>query len=751
MTSRSLLTLPVFALIACLPALADDFPPGLYRNNTQPIPWGGGCHPIKMEGGTLTATCLNFFGAEQNASLADADKCVAAKHDIWDVNGFLRCVISSSPIGSQNPYTADLVSISSDVKTDKGEVKVFRIDQPRVDVATDEIPSVKFQPGDTVKIRAGGCVQSGGMGSTWHLYVNPAGGGAAQTYYSGTIYIPGIIPLDPGDVTGFKRIGATIGQILPPEPSSLPKTGELAGLNPSDLHLFLGFEDEPGDYGDNGYYSHDNGPGNQCGNVGPAWVEVEVTSRGGSKAQTSPHSEPFDPVWDEANGLDGNWLPLNPLWAAQLGAVPGGLTPIPNFQVVCGQAFGKSDLDIQGRIFQIWNGNIDEAELAAVCTSQAPDLDPNGYSFFDAFGMCAPDPFSGHLNWMNATYQGTIYWDSASGSWPNDNDINLNLVPINDGGLTTLNNGYLGLEFDSEETINNYADPYWQPGTVGTAMNGLPAVITGVLGIDGVHGGYTEIHPVLALAIWTDEKVSGDGVDDTWQFFLRNSGDEGGCSSNQHPWLGLSDGTSGPAWYFLNIPVREFASNPRITSSEVWGSQSGLKGPATVQGTGWTYVGFQLPSPDSAIASVDGHLTIHYTVDKDHLDRANRPVPRDMKRKGHPEETNNWSDIIARVKDPAMQKKVTDFFAANKPVYHTPMPHKSRTEAGSDDLARARASVGKGGRSRATAARPSQARSGTAKSDGRLRQEAEGVLAGRSEVDGTRSGRLESAQMSEES
>ncbi|MGA7631470.1 MAG: hypothetical protein WCB11_11930 [Terriglobales bacterium] len=41
-----------------------------------------------------------------------------------------------------------------------------------------------------------------------------------------------------------------------------------------------------------------------------------------------------------------------------------------------------------------------------------------------------------------------------------------------------------------------------------------------------------------------------------------------------------------------------------------------------------------------------------------------------------------------------MQKKVTDFFAANKPVYHTPMPHKSRTEAGSDDLAeRVRASV----------------------------------------------------------
>jgi hypothetical protein len=143
-----LLTLLIFALFASPLARADQFPPGLYRNNTQPIPWGGGCQPLKMDHGTLSAVCLNYFGAEQNASLTDADKCTDATHAIWDVNGFLRCVDVSlvERIGGSNPYTAHIISISSDVKTDKDETKVIRIDQPRVDVPSEDYPSITFTP-----------------------------------------------------------------------------------------------------------------------------------------------------------------------------------------------------------------------------------------------------------------------------------------------------------------------------------------------------------------------------------------------------------------------------------------------------------------------------------------------------------------------------------------------------------------------------------------------------------------------------
>ncbi len=571
------------------------------------------------------------------------------------------------------------VSHPSDKKT------IWEIFMPNVIEPQTSYPMIKFKPGDSIKVTAGGCVQSGGMGSTWHLYVNPQGG-SSPTYYSGTIFIPGAIPLDSGDVTGYPRIGGYVYQLQGGDartgykygptlqiPAELPDTLKKAGFTSNDFFLHLGFEDEAGDYGDNGYYSHDNGPNNQCLDVGNAWVEIEVTSDTATNHDLSPHYKPFDVVWDEDDGYDGNLLPLNPVWTAQLGQVPGGPAVDPDFTQVCKPAFVTTDLIVGSEIVPVYTGNIDQNALRASCTTQEPTLDPHGYSFFNAFGLCSPDPLSGHLNWYNVTYQGTIYWESASGSWPNDNDINLQLAPVNNGGVTTLNSGTLGLEFDSTETINNYKEPYWQPGTIGTSMNGNPAVVTGIMGIDGVHGGWTEIHPVLALAIWTDEKESGDGVDDTWVFFLRNSGDEGGCGSgNQHSWQGLSPNFSGPGWYFLNLPWREHATDFHMTNFEGWASQTGIKGPATIKGAGWVYIGFQLPDPGNAIASVDGQFTVHYKLGKDHLDR---PRPPDHL-KGHPEEEANWSDIINKVKDPSTRAKITDFFSANKPALITPLPHK---------------------------------------------------------------------------
>ena len=98
-------------------------------------------------------------------------------------------------------------------------------------------------PGDTVAITAGGCVQSGGHGSTWHRYVNPSGGNTDR-FYKGLITIPfatGV--LDPI----AKYVGTTVTVS--------------AGATPGS-HLQLGFTDD--NYSDNGYYSHDDGPNDQC-------------------------------------------------------------------------------------------------------------------------------------------------------------------------------------------------------------------------------------------------------------------------------------------------------------------------------------------------------------------------------------------------------------------------------------------------------------------------------------------------------
>lgn len=566
---------------------------------------------------------------------------------------------------------------------------VWEILQPNVVQAQTSYPMIKFKPGDQIKIYAGGCVQTGGSGSTWKLYTAPQGDNS-NSLYSGTIYIPGVIP---EAANQYPRIGGylyeirgrtsphyqfgptlTIPQTLPP------------AMKPDDLYLRLGYQDDQ--YSDNGYYSHDDGNNNQCLNVGAAWVEIRVTSNDAKEPEYSPHFKPFDLVWEENDDLDGNWLPLNPKWTTQLGALEGAPVPIPNFLSTCQAAFPS----IQAPWGLTFTGDINQPLLAQHCTSQSPTLDPHGFSFFDAFGMCHADPLGGHLNWSYATYKGTIYWVEASGSWPNDNDINLSLEPDHSEGLTTLNNGMLGLEFDSQETINNFHDPWWQPGVIGTSMNGRPAVVTGLVGIDGVHGGYTEIHPVFALAIWTDEKASGDGMDDTWQFFIRNSGDEGGCSQYPHTWSGINDTSNGNPWYYLDIPWRKGGRDFRIVHSEVWTSQPGIKGPTTVKGPDWTYVGFQMPGPDAAEASVDGEITIHYKVSQDILD--GKTKDRDSMKKGHADEDADFASIIAKIPDPAVRKKVMDWFAANNPNLHTGKPHKFPGEAGKDqDALKAIASV----------------------------------------------------------
>jgi hypothetical protein len=46
------------------------------------------------------------------------------------------------------------------------------------------------------------------------------------------------------------------------------------GAQPFVGALYLSYEDDGPS--DNGYYSHDNGTGNQCRNVGGAWVNLTI-------------------------------------------------------------------------------------------------------------------------------------------------------------------------------------------------------------------------------------------------------------------------------------------------------------------------------------------------------------------------------------------------------------------------------------------------------------------------------------------
>ena len=126
------------------------------------------------------------------------------------------------------------------------------ITEPWVNISSFTYTKISFLPGEHVTVLAGGCVQDGGSGLTWHRYVDPA---ADNDLYHGLITIPG--------ATGDQdRLVNVVGRPL--------LVGGRGG------NLILGYQDDG--YADNGYYAHDNGSGNQCLNSVNAFVHIIITN-----------------------------------------------------------------------------------------------------------------------------------------------------------------------------------------------------------------------------------------------------------------------------------------------------------------------------------------------------------------------------------------------------------------------------------------------------------------------------------------
>jgi hypothetical protein len=136
---------------------------------------------------------------------------------------------------------------------------VVRIDEPDVSRASRPYSDIVFHEGDRVTVKAGGCVQTGGIGRTWKRYVNPSGPNSDHLYH-GQIWIPAA-------TEQMVRISEVIGH------SVRVNSGDVG----TALILYLGYEDD--DYHDNGYWGHDEGTEGQCQGAsgGPAWVELTIT------------------------------------------------------------------------------------------------------------------------------------------------------------------------------------------------------------------------------------------------------------------------------------------------------------------------------------------------------------------------------------------------------------------------------------------------------------------------------------------
>ena len=225
-----------------------------------------------------------------------------------------------------------------------------------------------------------------------------------------------------------------------------------------------------------------------------------------------------------------------------------------------------------------------------------------------AFGLCPAQPLRGHLNWSVATYIGSLMYESYSGNWPQDHDYNFWINAGDNAGMTTTEDG-MGLEFDGEETVDYFSNPWWKQvlgsrndETIGSAINWHTAVAIGLVGIDGAHwDGHAESHPVFAMAIQLSVNEKDDAIDEQWVYFLRNVGGEGSCSHMGHYW------PTDAGVYYLPFPwPSSDVTDVKVSDSQFW-KDDGTNVSVT-HGTypEWSYLKFQFPNVEA------GDISTHY-------------------------------------------------------------------------------------------------------------------------------------------
>lgn len=468
---------------------------------------------------------------------------------------------------------------------------VRTITKPVVNQRITEYRDITFEPGDMVTIEAGGCVQTGGSGKTWKRYVDPQGPNSDRLYH-GLLWIPGING-------GLQRLEGMVGRTYS-IPQHIPK--EL-------LFLRLGYEDD--NYGDNGYQDRngDDGTGDQCRGLGDAWVRLTVSAAPPtSSGSPPPPPAPLDVV---TAATDANYIPLNPKWGFQV-THPGEL---PNAKSITNNLPMR---DVNRPVLGVALGEVP-------WTTQSPSVDvPTGFNSVVCFTGAPTKSFRGHLNWTPATYEGIIFWDEHKDfGHLGDDDYNMYLRRKDRAGYTidnTVNRNGLLVEFDSDETIDHFDTPWWNQfhsavdkskDDARRLVDGKLAIVTGLLGLDCEHEDYAELHPAWMVAI----RIEQTAKIEKWAFFLRNWGNEGFCSQDQH-YLDLDHNR-----FIIRLPWRLGATSGKLNpaASQIRSNSSQIIGPSVffrkeslaVWDASGVEITFILPSPESR-GRVHGEIVIEW-------------------------------------------------------------------------------------------------------------------------------------------
>jgi hypothetical protein len=222
------------------------------------------------------------------------------------------------------------------------------------------------------------------------------------------------------------------------------------------------------------------------------------------------HFKDFDVA---ANTFDPNPYPLNPRWGKQ---VEQNVLPNPSQS----------------------------------CPLESDSDNPDDWTSSPQYPNCMSDPpsFNGgiwcgpHVNLMPVTYEGTAIWDDHSSSLLDD-DYTFNVLR-DDQALYSTAESEVHVEFNSDETVDNWDDTHtwWDnfhhnavdvdKAHASAMLDGHFVKVIGLLNLDTLHRGKTELHPAYAVFV---DLGGTDVLRTSWAFFVRNWGDQGFCGSDDQP------------------------------------------------------------------------------------------------------------------------------------------------------------------------------------------------------------------------
>jgi hypothetical protein len=455
--------------------------------------------------------------------------------------------------------------------------RIWTIIRPDVTKPLTEYPDIVFHNRDRVLVSADGCVNVGTKTPDWRRYVDPQGS-RTDRFFHGLIWIPGARIYDKSEFlvtpvgTAPVRISSIAGGKNDPSKSELLVIQDIPEGEESKLRL--GYEI---DYGrpwlmvkeghpprpgvksssptDANFVSvaYDGTPsGGQCRDQGIATVTIRITPGDDRQPPTASPTRSllsFDPV---SKSTDENGFMLAPQFYGNYGG--------PDTK----QLEATSDC----KNFEYKNWLFVRYGVKSPCTQQS-SFDVPPHIITECLAAPGFGQLHGHVNWAPATFVGKLRPQGNSA----DRDFDLQLFTLDDldrrtrfadssrdfgrvGPILTSDSQPIGdykdalwLEFASYETYNvtnpNDKDP--KPAGYDTWANLLKkanpkavtdhtAVATGLLNLDCVHDCHTELHPVFAMAVRTKREDEDSGVvnDDPWAIFVRNAGNEGDCSADEH-------------------------------------------------------------------------------------------------------------------------------------------------------------------------------------------------------------------------